>query len=139
MEATRGDATRTVHYPSGGRRGRGRGKSVRAMFQSTLCSSPRFVRVHALFESTLCSSPRFLTRQPVVQTAHSHCFKKPRLFSVHACSPSTLFLRPRLFRVAQTSGRVYLKQNLTWKLLVTSKSASLLQNQPKITKKPKFA
>ena len=59
---------------------------------------PRFVRVHALFESTPCSSPRFLTRPPVVQTAHSHFFKKPRLFSVHACSPSTLVrVPPALF------------------------------------------
>ena len=41
------------------------------------------------------------------------------------------------FRVAQTSGKVYLKQNLMGKLILTSKKSLLLQNLPKITKNRK--
>ena len=41
------------------------------------------------------------------------------------------------FWVAQTSGEVYLKQNLMGKLIFTSKNSQLLQNLPKITKNRK--
>ena len=77
------------------------------MFKSTLCSSPRFVRVHAV-----------LTRPPVVQTARSHFLKK------HTCSPSTPVLRPRLCSVHSCSPFTFFYGR---KLQTTEKSRGLLR------------
>ena len=66
----------------------------------------------------------------VFEEGHSLCSKKDIPCVRRRRDPNFWSYRPQ--------EGVYLKQNPMQKLILTSKNAKLLQNQPKITKKPKF-
>ena len=67
-----------------------------APFESTICSSPRFVQVHALFKSKPYSSPSLLQVHAMFKS--TPC-SSPRLVQVHALFKSTPFSSPCLVQV----------------------------------------